>query len=175
MDGGPRPQGLLVCPRENATPGGCTTGDSECEFTRSVRPLRRIKETLWAKKNWLMCPSLSLPLGMPLWFSSIQETSSKKVWTSDNSMALMAWQSQPRKEPLVPLLDANELCECLFHGGTLMDYTSLGSDMFLVLLQSPCLPTLLPSVSCRILFPYLLSCGGGGLDPPKHVGGYVSK
>lgn len=56
-----------------------------------------------------------------------------------------------------------------------MDYTSLGSDMFLVLLQSLCLPTLLPSVSCRILFSYLLSSGGGGLDPPKHVGGYVSK
>lgn len=65
-------------------PGGCCpTEDSECEFTRSVKPLGRIKETLWAVKNWLTCSSLSLPLGKSLWFSSTQETSSEKVWTSD--------------------------------------------------------------------------------------------
>lgn len=36
-------------------------------------------------------------------------------------MAQIALQFQLGKEPLVPLLDANELCECLFHGGTFMD------------------------------------------------------
>lgn len=84
MDAGLRAQCLLeVCPKENHYPGGCPTEEGECEFARSVKPLGRIKETPWAVKNWLMLSSLSLPLGMSLWFCSTQETSSEKVWTSD--------------------------------------------------------------------------------------------
>lgn len=67
MDVGLRCQCLLiVCQKENCYPGGCPTDDSECEITRAVKPLGRIKETLWGVKSWLTCSSLSLPLGMSL-------------------------------------------------------------------------------------------------------------
>lgn len=73
----------------------------------------RIKETLWGMKNWLtdMCSALSLPLGMSLWFSSIQETSFENGQTPDSLMVRIALQLQLGS---VPLLDANEQWECLF-------------------------------------------------------------
>lgn len=73
----------------------------------------RIKETLWGMKNWLtdMCSALSLPLGMSLWFSSIQETSFENGQTPDSLMVRIDLQLQLGS---VPLLDANEQWECLF-------------------------------------------------------------
>lgn len=93
----------------------------------------RIKETLWGMKNWLtdMCSALSLPFEMSLWFSSTQETSSENGQTPDSLMAQIALQLQLGN---VPLLDANEQCECLFHGCALIYIYFLGSDMFLFLL-----------------------------------------
>lgn len=34
---------------------------SECKITRVVKPLGRIKGTLWGMKSWLSCPSFSPP------------------------------------------------------------------------------------------------------------------
>jgi hypothetical protein len=67
MDSGLRLQcPLTVCPKENCYPGGCPTDNSACKITRVVKPLGRIKGTLWGMKSWLTCPSFSLPLGMSL-------------------------------------------------------------------------------------------------------------
>lgn len=46
---------LIVCQKEYYYRGGCPTDDSECEITRSVKPLCRIKETLRGVKIWLTC------------------------------------------------------------------------------------------------------------------------
>lgn len=51
---------LIVCQKEYYYPGGCPTDDSECEITRSVKPLCSIKETLRGVKIWLTCSALSL-------------------------------------------------------------------------------------------------------------------
>lgn len=84
MDVGPETPVSSCCLSERELlPWGLSQEDSECEITRSVKPLWRIKETLWGVENWLMCSSLSLPLGMSLWFSSTQETSSENVQASD--------------------------------------------------------------------------------------------
>ena len=67
MDTGLRIQCLhIVCWKENCYTGGCPTDDSECEIARALKPLGRIKETLWVLKSWPMCSSLSLPLGTSL-------------------------------------------------------------------------------------------------------------
>ena len=60
MDSGLRLQcPLTVCPKENCYPGGCPTDNSACKITRVVKPLGRIKGTLWGMTEKAMAPHSS--------------------------------------------------------------------------------------------------------------------
>lgn len=164
-----RPQCLLVVwPRENHYPWGWPTEDSKCEFTRAVKPLGRIKETLWAVKNWLLCSSLSQPLEMSLWFSSTQETSLEKVPTSDTGWPRLPCDSSwARRLQSLCLLQMNSVNACFIEVPWWIYFFRFW-HVSCSSIRPPCPLPVLVAGFC------VLTCFlGWGLDPPKQVCGLL--